>query len=1521
MVSRTIFKDCGVKFAELIAGRMQHVRIETVPPIDLLNVYQYAWNIAKKELQNQLASPEQVLLQQRQDVWKGLQSWIASIPKRNSLVIAGDMNASLTSAHPHVGPGTGSMHWHKKDNHSLQAILQTSGLNAVNTWRKAGKQAATFLTHKGEASQIDYIILRNPCNLSRVQAHTIPLAPIVHPTGFRHIPVQCYIPWPSVPKHAPKHVATAATVRRTCERQPAVLESFCREVAALQCSAEELDQKLSEAWTACQRQAPILPVVTSNQPEVNLKTYWDAKRHLQMLAASSSKECILAGQINAALLHNNRVTCTGQFVRTILKRWRALAVFQVQNKLLRKRTRDRKQAKVERQIEEAIAADSKGLTYLYKCMNTLRPKQPKRTIHIKGKDGSVQSDQAEITSICEYFQQVFSSSTPKVQQECRLQGHLFISLEEIRDALHSLSAKKALPTGHAPTRLWKAGGDTIVRILHEDWSSRFSPGQLCLPSSWNESSTVLIPKPGKPPTSPPNLRPISLLLAIPKMLARIAANRLRPYLEEAAFQMPQFAYLSQRQTLDSIDRAVAHCVRIRKRIAENRINPFRSKARIPFTGGMQLSLDMTKAFDRMPRLLLLQSLERICTPADLIALIMYVHDNACMQFQRNQQSRVISAGSGIRQGCGLAPLLWVAYTLLIFSKMFSYLSPQQLTGFADDLHMQWSFDTPRHFKNACAQVSLILKDLREAGMQVSPEKTVILLALSGQSYSQDVKPFIRKTKSGRCLKVHDGQGEVLLPIKTTHTYLGVKIGFQSFERSTLQHRLQLSWQAFHRLHTFLCTKKLAVQQRLRLWRACVLSIAQYGLTALGLDDVGATKYRAHVFRQLRIITGNPGHLTHETNSSLAARYAVKDPVHDLCMKAVQRIKQAQCTLFHLQGTLVQQRWTQLLSDLATHSQNVQHEKGTLTEVTKVIRIQCSCDVCGQQFGSFHALRTHIGKAHPENSSALTKASYPERSARNDERIKHSVKGKPQCKHCNKQFSGWAACMAHHNQRACPVFHAPPVEPAPSSESSPAHGTLASGTVVSEEESVPIFHQPDIIAQAKQGEIGPLADSIRRQRKLSFCPECGVQCKTPMYVTRHATKMHAAIKAVNALIVDWARNCQVPANPCTWCGDTYQTQAKAHRNACPVLWSCGHLLHRRATLKLPGQTTLTNDDSGQRGRADARHSRAGGLCRIHTSNSGDSKLGSIHCDSSGGAGQRLPHAGGGRPEEEGRSGGPSGRASSEEQVAKRARQGHRTGPRVQSRSAAQESKYLVERQQKPGLLAFFRGPEKSGSSHGASSDTSRGLLIDSSTGYTTHAVPEESRSSQASLRRLEHSSGALFGWQALAGAERAKPQPSQPAAEGSPSGLSMGCPTNKGEAAAKGPSIEGDGRTERSDGEWSLPIPTMGPREEGVCASDPRTPLLQGRGRGFDNPQAAVGPPARDSSLSCNAKANSGDDQRSGALHACEIQNRSQESQQCFHLLGKPSRNACTHLIAATLRPAKLGRSPLANTVDRLLQEI
>ena len=50
-----------------------------------------------------------------------------------------------------------------------------------------------------------------------------------------------------------------------------------------------------------------------------------------------------------------------------------------------------------------------------------------------------------------------------------------------------------------------------------------------------------------------------------------------------------------------------------------------------------------------------------------------------------------------------------------------------------------------------------------------------------------------------------------------------------------------------------------------------------------------------------------------------------------------------------------------------------------------------------------------------------------------------------------------------------------------------------------------------------------------------------------------------------------------------------------------------------------------------------------------------------------------------------------------------------------------------------------------------------------------------------------------------------------------------------------------------------------------------------------------------------------------------IQNRSQASQQMYGLLHRLCRNGSTHLIGMTMRPSKLGRSPLAQQIEKQVQ--
>ena len=50
-----------------------------------------------------------------------------------------------------------------------------------------------------------------------------------------------------------------------------------------------------------------------------------------------------------------------------------------------------------------------------------------------------------------------------------------------------------------------------------------------------------------------------------------------------------------------------------------------------------------------------------------------------------------------------------------------------------------------------------------------------------------------------------------------------------------------------------------------------------------------------------------------------------------------------------------------------------------------------------------------------------------------------------------------------------------------------------------------------------------------------------------------------------------------------------------------------------------------------------------------------------------------------------------------------------------------------------------------------------------------------------------------------------------------------------------------------------------------------------------------------------------------------LQNRTQESHQLYTCVRRLCRSSCTHLVGMTMRPSRLGRSPLAQQIDKLLR--
>ncbi|CAE7619348.1 unnamed protein product, partial [Symbiodinium microadriaticum] len=135
---------------------------------------------------------------------------------------------------------------------------------------------------------------------------------------------------------------------------------------------------------------------------------------------------------------------------------------------------------------------------------------------------------------------------------------------------------------------------------------------------------------------------------------------------------------------------------------------------------------------------------------------------------------------------------------------------------------------------------------------------------------------------GSELRIHTRGGALNIPLTDCFTYLGARVSNTNFEKQTLEWRLHKGEAAFQRLGTVLKGRHhLTASQRLRLWRSCVWTTIQYGLTASGLTPWGTRALETSVVRQLRAILKLPAHLTQTTNAQVCAAANIPLPTQML----------------------------------------------------------------------------------------------------------------------------------------------------------------------------------------------------------------------------------------------------------------------------------------------------------------------------------------------------------------------------------------------------------------------------------------------------------------------------------------------------------------------------------------------------------------------------------------------------------------------------------------------------------------
>ena len=134
-----------VRWREIRKGRLLQVIFPWMGTrVHLAAVYQHAWSSKKTIQQNK---------EDRAKLLGEISSLIRSIPCRNTFLLAGDFNARLSPHEGLTGPCSTAAEATNLQDESLQALVTSHGLIALNTWSSG--QGHTFIQNASR-SQIDF---------------------------------------------------------------------------------------------------------------------------------------------------------------------------------------------------------------------------------------------------------------------------------------------------------------------------------------------------------------------------------------------------------------------------------------------------------------------------------------------------------------------------------------------------------------------------------------------------------------------------------------------------------------------------------------------------------------------------------------------------------------------------------------------------------------------------------------------------------------------------------------------------------------------------------------------------------------------------------------------------------------------------------------------------------------------------------------------------------------------------------------------------------------------------------------------------------------------------------------------------------------------------------------------------------------------------------------------------------------------------------------------------------------------
>ena len=1109
MLKRAVFDNGTIRYNHVIPGRVLHVRAQSKHGwVDVVGAYLHAWGGWGTEAE---------VLKNRSKVWTALRTTLGQLPRGNQLLLCGDFNTTLKPMTPCIGTGLCKEDKEPSaDSNDMAGILQDFGLQAVNTFGKLGSY--TYIQEQRaqqHRSFLDYVMVRRRGSTLKTASRIIGDCPVARwRGGGRHLPVIVTLhfrrfqfvrprPQPQWPQWK-----CAILTDRIAQQGPEVLafqERVARELDSLEVYSPARVNKIilqaGQQHFHIERQSSLQPPWAQPQHEHTIRNMWTLYR----LAPQQFRRCASG-------------------LRACFRAWRCRARFQRLHKIVARNSRLLRRHRFDDLLRQAEAADyGNRVDQLFFLLRRHAPKQPRTRAQLRSSTGALLMPQAETKELAKYWKEVTTAATP-TQAPPPMPFH--IRMDEAQKAIEALPPNKAAPAHYAPHVLWQCAAPSVAQVLERGLLRSWRLEEATILEEWADAWLTFLQKPNKAGNAPQHLRPIALLDPVGKALTGILRQQLDTYIAPHMVTQHQYGFLPYRSVQQALGQVFMHCRSVRELSQAQRRSLYAQKAGHKSSGcagGMQLSIDLTQAFDRVGRGLLEASLLHIGVPTALRSVLLRWVHAVHYVVQREGHSQRFGTTQGIRQGCRLSPSLWncvvIYITYLLEQKLGSEWCRQRLVGYADDNLFKWTFHSKAEVAKALEEVEVIIDLFESQGLPVSKDKTAVLLRLSG-SQADALRCQITRKVEGKChLFLRQG---LTLPIKAKHTYLGAVISFDRFEEYTAAHRCQAGVATYHRLRKHLHSKRAwPLHKRLRLWKAYVLPTVFYALSASGLTAKSAAQIRIELVRQLRAIAGRPRHLTLESDTQFLESIGMDPPLQALIHRQARLLQKTAS----LQGLLASQD-VRLDPSLLSHEADILQRLQALAqpEAKTGAVAELPCPDCGECFSTPASLRQHRARVHRRGDNKPKGERF--------DRLLHGKDGLPQCINCGHKFSMWEELQRHVELGRC--------QASTRADYDDVHPPLIAKVLADEI----VF--PEVL-------LNDPADTLKKEL-LERCALCRQWLPNENYMKVHYGRVHPdEWKAHSSRLRVWCSNNIAPIKgTCQWCGHKAQ-QGRDHRATCPALF--------------------------------------------------------------------------------------------------------------------------------------------------------------------------------------------------------------------------------------------------------------------------------------------------------------------------------------------------------------------------------